>query len=38
LAHQSLSKNTCFDGTRLTGRVLATATESGLFVAPKVST
>ena len=37
-AHQSLSKNTCFDGTRLTGRVLATATESGLFVAPKVST
>jgi dihydroorotase len=38
LAHQSLSKNTCFDGVRLTGRVLATATESGLFVAPKVST
>ncbi|HRK08571.1 MAG TPA: dihydroorotase family protein [Pseudobdellovibrionaceae bacterium] len=37
-AHQSLSKNTCFDGVRLTGRVLATATESGLFVAPKVST
>lgn len=37
-AHQSLSKNTCFDGVRLTGRVLATATDSGLFVAPKVST
>lgn len=30
-AHQSLSKNTCFDGARLTGRVVGHCTRSGLW-------
>lgn len=29
--HSSLSKNTCFDGTRLTGRVVGHVTSSGIW-------